>query len=52
MKDISTFLALAIGGIIIWTYEYDYTQLESGFKEYNAITGETPNMLIFVLGCI
>jgi hypothetical protein len=40
MKDVSTFLALAIGGIIIWTYQFDYTELDDEAQLYSAITGD------------
>jgi hypothetical protein len=52
MRDLSTILAIMVGGVIVTSYKYSYTSNEDYSQTYNANISDLANNVIFVLGCI
>lgn len=52
MQDLSTLLALTVGGIIISTYKYEYIKNEDGSENYQPFILPLAKQIIFGLGCV
>ena len=52
MKDLSTILAFMVGGVIIATYKYDYSENNYTSWLYKPVISYSANETIFILGCV
>jgi len=52
MRDLSTLLAVMVGGVIISTYKYKYTDRDDTSQDYDSYLNPIANDIIFGLGCV
>ena len=52
MRDLSTLLAVAIGGTLISTYKYQYSVNDDTSLTYDSYISNDANLTIFGLGCV